>query len=113
MQPKPIHIPLKTHNEGAIFPPFKRPALAVVTCMDSRIHPRLPEKFAFVLRTGGAIQHPEPLEHFTQQQARALAARLGLPVVPLLYRVEDHSLVVLNAQACKRQAAQMKLERNP
>lgn len=170
MLPIPIHILLQSHNEGAIFPPFERPALAVVTCMDSRIRLHLPENFAFVLRTGGAnpvpvepylafavarmgietialightdcaMQHPDPyvlnhlptnesyirqyraqiaalaigeVEHFTQQQARTLAARLGLPVVPLLYRVEDHGLVVLNAQACKHQAAQMMLERNP
>ncbi|WP_333659950.1 carbonic anhydrase [Meiothermus cerbereus] len=170
MLPKPIHILLQSHNEGAIFPPFERPALAVVTCMDFRIHLHMPENFAFVLRTGGAnpepvepylafavarmgieaialightdcaMQHPDPyvlnhlptdeshirqyraqiaalaigeVEPFTRRQARQLAARLGLPVVPILYRVEDHRLVVLDAHSSEHQTARMMLERNP
>jgi len=170
MLPKPIHILLQSHNEGAIFPPFHRPALAVVTCMDYRIHLHMPENFAFVLRTGGAnpdpvepylafvvarmgieaialightdcaMQYPDPyvlnhlpatescirqyraqvaalaigeVEHFTRRQARKLTARLGLPVVPLLYRVEDHRLVVLDAHLSEHQPTQMMLVRNP
>ncbi|MCX7782833.1 MAG: carbonic anhydrase [Meiothermus sp.] len=153
MLPEPVHTLLRSHNEGLSFPPFIHPVLAVVTCMDFRIHLRMPENFAFVLRTGGAnpepvepylafsvarmgiqaialightdcaMQYPDPyvlnhlpaddelirhyraqiaalaigeVELFTGRQARKLGERLGLPVLPLLYRVEDHRLICLD-----------------
>lgn len=170
MLPDPIQTLMQSHNEGLAFSPFERPVLAVLTCMDFRIHLRMPENFAFVLRTGGAnpvpvepylafavarmgietialightdcaMQYPDPyvlnhlpsdenlirhyraqiaalaigeVEHFTQQQARTLAARLGLPVIPLLYRVEDHRLIVLDAHTPAHETAWVGLERNP
>lgn len=170
MLPEPIEILLQSHNQGQFFPPFDRPVLAVVTCMDFRIQLHMPENFAFVLRTGGAnpapvepylafsvarmgigaialightdcaMQYPDPyvlnhlptnehhiqhyraqiaalaigeVEPFTRRQARKLTARLGLPVVPLLYRVEDHRLVVLDAHTPAHEAAWVGLERNP
>lgn len=140
---------LASHNDGANFPAFEGARLAIVTCMDYRIRLRLPDNFAFVLRTGGA--NPSPVEpdlafgvaltgihalalightdcamvepnpyvvndlpaleeqkrlyrseiaalaivdapNFTRSEAARLAGRLGLPVVPLLYRVEDHKI---------------------
>ena len=140
---------LASHNDDAVFPAFDGPRLAIVTCMDFRIRLRLPENFAFVLRTGGA--NPRPVEpylafsvartgihalalightdcamvepnpyvvndlpaqeeqkrlyrseiaalaiadapSFTRREASRLEGRLGLPVVPLLYRVEDHKI---------------------
>ncbi len=152
--PKAIQVLLQSHNHQVAFAPFTRPALAVVTCMDFRIRLRMPENFAFVLRTGGAnpepveaylafsvarmgigaialishtdcaMQYPDPyvlnnlptdealIRHyraqiadlaigevvpFTQQKARMLAGRLGIPVVPLLYHVENHWLECLEA----------------
>lgn len=153
MLPEPVQTLLQSHNSGVVFPAFTRPELAVVTCMDFRIHLQMPENFAFVLRTGGAnpepvepylaysvarmgigaialightdcaMQYPNPyvlnrlptgeehirryraqiaalaigeVEHFIRRQAQRLASRLGLPVAPLLYLVEDHRLVCLD-----------------
>lgn len=150
--PKPIQTLLQSHNHGVSFPPFAQPALAVVTCMDFRIQLRMPENFAFVLRTGGAnpepveaylafsvarmgiqvaalightdcaMQYPDPyalnqlptedeyirryraqiaalaigeVVPFTRQKAQILAGRLGIPVIPLLYHVENHYLQCL------------------
>ncbi len=140
---------LASHNDGADVSASPGPHLTIVTCMDFRIHLRLPENFAFVLRTGGANPRPVepylafsvarpgihavalightdcamvrpdpdvvndlPIEEeqkrlyrgeiaglaiadapaFTRREASRLEGRLGLPVVPLLYRVEDHKL---------------------
>lgn len=169
MLPEPVHTLLRSHNEGAVFPPFFQPELAVVTCMDFRIHLRMPENFAFVLRTGGAnpepvepylafsvarmgiqaialightdcaMQYPDPyvlnhlptdeehirryraqiaalaigeVELFTRRQARKLSIRLGLPVVPLLYRVEDRQLQHLDATLPECPSQLMGLERS-
>lgn len=144
-----IDLLIAAHNDGADVPAFRAPQLAIVTCMDFRIRLRLPENFAFVLRSGGAnprpvepylafsvartgihaialightdcaMQSPDPyvvndlptsedlkrvyrseiaalavgeVTHFTRIEAARLEERFGLPVVPLLYRVEDHKL---------------------
>ena len=58
----PIALLLESHNEGRSFPPLAKPELLLVTCMDPRIALRLPENFAFVLRTGGA--NPDPVEPY-------------------------------------------------
>ncbi|GIW24074.1 carbonic anhydrase [Meiothermus sp.] len=169
MLPEPVYTLLRSHNEGLSFPPFSHPELAVVTCMDFRIHLRMPENFAFVLRTGGAnpepvepylafsvarmgiqaialightdcaMQYPDPyvlnhlptdeehirhyraqiaalaigeVELFTRRQARKLSVRLGLPVVPLLYRVEDHRLQHLDTTLPEYPSRLMGLERS-
>jgi len=57
-----IALLLDSHNDGKHYPAFERPCLGVVTCMDFRIRLRLPENFAFVLRTGGA--NPRPVEPY-------------------------------------------------
>ncbi|GEM81966.1 carbonic anhydrase [Meiothermus hypogaeus] len=169
MLPEPIQILLQSHNQGIPFAPFAKPVLAVLTCMDFRIHLQMPENFAFVLRTGGAnpepvepylafsvarmgiqaialightdcaMQYPDPyvlnhlpaeeerIQHyraqiaalaigevklFTRRQARRLEERLGLPVVPLLYRVEDHHLAALQAHPLEYAMDSMGLERS-
>ncbi len=169
MLPEPVETLLQSHNSGVVFPPFTRPELAVVTCMDFRIHLQMPENFAFVLRTGGAnpepvepylaysvarmgigaialightdcaMQYPDPyvlnhlptdeehirryraqiaalaigeVEFFTRRQARRLGERLGIPVVPLLYRVEDHRLECLEKTLLDYPNQLMSLERS-
>ncbi|MGK0617855.1 carbonic anhydrase [Meiothermus cerbereus] len=166
MLPKPIHILLQSHNEGAIFPPFERPALAVVTCTD---FPRLLEKptlvlcknanpeptepyLAFSVARRGIetialighadcpMQYPYPYalnqlptnerhiqrhhtriatptigeaERFTRRQAFKPTTRLGLRVMPHLYREKDQRLIALNAHPVEHTSAQVGLERNP
>lgn len=53
---------LRSHNGGEAFAPFPVPRLVLLTCMDFRIRLRLPENFAFVLRTGGARGGPVETE---------------------------------------------------
>lgn len=167
--PTPIQTLLQSHNHGIPFAPFAKPVLAVVTCMDFRIHLQMPENFAFVLRTGGAnpepaepylafsvarmgigaialightdcaMQYPDPyvlnhlptdeenirryraqiaalaigeVELFTRRQARRLGEQLGLPVVPLLYRVEDRRLECLEKTLLDCPSQLRGLERN-
>ncbi|AFV76085.1 hypothetical protein YIM1640_14600 [Thermus oshimai] len=74
----PIALLLESHNEGRSFPPLAKPELLLVTCMDHRIALRLPENFAFVLRTGGA--NPDPVEPYL---VYALA-RTGVRTVALV-----------------------------
>lgn len=51
----PIGALLRYHNLGAQLPPrAERPELLIGMCMDSRKHLRIPDNFAFILRTGGA-----------------------------------------------------------
>ena len=46
---------LRYHNLGAPLPPrAEKPELLIGMCMDSRKHLRIPDNFAFILRTGGA-----------------------------------------------------------
>jgi carbonic anhydrase len=51
----PIGALLKYHDLSAPLPPRSvRPELLIGMCMDSRKHLRIPDNFAFILRTGGA-----------------------------------------------------------
>ena len=51
----PIGALLKYHDLGAPLPErAARPELLIGMCMDSRKHLRIPDNFAFILRTGGA-----------------------------------------------------------
>ena len=51
----PIGALLRYHNLGAPLPPrAEKPELLIGMCMDSRKHLRIPDNFAFILRTGGA-----------------------------------------------------------
>lgn len=51
----PIGALLKYHDLDAPLPPRAvRPELLIGMCMDSRKHLRIPDNFAFILRTGGA-----------------------------------------------------------
>ncbi|MFI5349431.1 MAG: carbonic anhydrase [Elusimicrobiota bacterium] len=51
----PIGALLRYHNLGAPLPErAARPELLIGMCMDSRKHLRIPDNFAFILRTGGA-----------------------------------------------------------
>lgn len=51
----PIGALLRYHNLGATLPGrAEKPELLIGMCMDSRKHLRIPDNFAFILRTGGA-----------------------------------------------------------
>ena len=51
----PLGALLRYHNLGAKMPPrAEKPELLIGMCMDSRKHLRIPDNFAFILRTGGA-----------------------------------------------------------
>src|SRR5208283_216515 len=51
----PIGALLRYHNLRARLPGrAERPELLIGMCMDSRKHLRIPDNFAFILRTGGA-----------------------------------------------------------
>src|SRR5580704_19500867 len=51
----PIGALLRYHNLGAPLPGrAEKPELLIGMCMDSRKHLRIPDNFAFILRTGGA-----------------------------------------------------------
>ena len=49
----PVGRLLAYHNLGATPDAYDRAALLVGTCMDHRVRLRMPERFAYVLRTGG------------------------------------------------------------
>lgn len=50
----PIERLLAYHNLGSPFEEYTRASILVGTCMDHRVRLRLPDRFAFVVRTGGA-----------------------------------------------------------
>ena len=50
----PIGELLNYHNLGATERHHVRPELLIGTCMDYQIHLRIPPRFAYVIRTGGA-----------------------------------------------------------
>ena len=51
----PIGALLRYHDLGAALPGrAEKPELLIGMCMDSRKHLRIPDNFAFILRTGGA-----------------------------------------------------------
>lgn len=58
----PIGLLLEYHNLNRPLEEYKRASLLIGTCMDNRISFRLPENFAFIIRTGGA--HMRPVEFF-------------------------------------------------
>lgn len=49
----PIGKLLEYHNLNAVFDKYDKAQLLIGVCMDNRISLRLPEKFAFIIRTGG------------------------------------------------------------
>ncbi len=54
-QQSPVGKLLRYQNLGAPMPErVERPELLIGMCMDSRKHLRIPDNFAFILRTGGA-----------------------------------------------------------
>ncbi len=165
MLPKPIHILLQSHNEGAIFLPFERPALAVVArtdfprllekptpvlCKNANPEPTEPylafsvarrdiETITLIGHADCPMQHPNPYaldrlstnerhiqqhhtriatptigeaEPFTRRQAFKPPTRLGLRIMPHLYREKDR-LIALNAHPVEHTSAQVGLERNP
>lgn len=50
----PIGHLLEYHNLGFPFKPYTRADLLVGMCMDNRKHLRIPDYFAYIIRTGGA-----------------------------------------------------------
>ena len=50
----PIERLLEFHNLGISSAPFDQPQMLIGTCMDFRVSIQIPDRFAFVLRTGGA-----------------------------------------------------------
>lgn len=60
-----------------------------------------------------AIPRMGEVEPFTRRQTFKPTTRLGLPVMPLLYRVESHLLVALDAHPLEHTTAWVGLERNP
>ena len=56
----PIGRLLEYHNLGAQQPVYKSAELLVGMCMDNRKHLRIPDNFAFIIRSGGAnLRHSE------------------------------------------------------
>jgi carbonic anhydrase len=49
----PVEQLMAFHNLGDTSDPGDKASLLIVTCMDPRVHLRIPPGFAFVLRTGG------------------------------------------------------------
>jgi carbonic anhydrase len=50
----PIGHWLEYHNLNASFDTYSQAALLIGMCMDHRKHLRIPDKFAYIIRTGGA-----------------------------------------------------------
>lgn len=59
---------IEYHNLGYEFKEYEKPQLLIGTCMDYRINLRIPDRFAFVIRNGGAS-----LKHNDFQMAFALS----------------------------------------
>lgn len=53
----PIEDFLAYHNCGETHPPYDHPSLLLSKCIDYRERVRIPERFAYVIRTGGANLH--------------------------------------------------------
>lgn len=64
----PIEKLIQYHNFGIPFEQYDKPQLLIGTCMDFRINLRIPDKFAFIIRNGGAS-----LKHNDFQIAFALS----------------------------------------
>lgn len=50
----PFSLLLEYHNLGRSFESYEKAQLLIGTCMDFRINLRIPPKFAYVMRSGGA-----------------------------------------------------------
>jgi len=50
----PIGLLLEYHNLNKSFDTYKQAQLLVGMCMDNRTHLRIPDNFAFIIRSGGA-----------------------------------------------------------
>lgn len=50
----PIGLLLEYHNLGRVLDPYTKAQLLIGMCMDNRKHLRIPDNFAFIIRTGGA-----------------------------------------------------------
>jgi carbonic anhydrase len=56
----PVGLLLEYHNLGRALDPFTKAELLIGMCMDNRKHLRIPDNFAFIIRTGGAnLRHSE------------------------------------------------------
>lgn len=64
----PLQHLIEYHNFGYKFQEYEKPQLLIGTCMDYRINLRIPDRFAFVIRNGGAS-----LKHNDFQIAFALS----------------------------------------
>jgi carbonic anhydrase len=54
MRDTPIGLFLEYHNLGRPFDVYERAQMLIGMCMDSRKHLRIPDNFAFIIRSGGA-----------------------------------------------------------
>lgn len=50
----PIGLLLEYHNLGRVLDSFSKAQLLIGMCMDNRKHLRIPDNFAYIIRTGGA-----------------------------------------------------------
>ncbi len=50
----PIELLLQYHNLGKVYDQYSNAQLLIGMCMDYRKHLRIPENFAFIIRSGGA-----------------------------------------------------------
>jgi carbonic anhydrase len=50
----PIEKLVRYHNEKLPFDLYDKAEIIIATCMDNRVNIRIPEKFAYVIRNGGA-----------------------------------------------------------
>ena len=50
----PVGLLLEYHNLGRALDPFIKAQLLIGMCMDNRKHLRIPDNFAYIIRTGGA-----------------------------------------------------------
>jgi carbonic anhydrase len=57
-QGTPIGLLLEYHNLGRFFEMYDHAELLVATCMDYRVSLNLPDKFAYIIRTGGTNLRP-------------------------------------------------------
>ncbi len=56
----PIGLLLEYHNMGRKLAPYTSAQLLIGMCMDNRKHLRIPDNFAFIIRSGGAnLRHSE------------------------------------------------------
>ena len=111
----PVGKLLEYHNCGKLFEKYDKAQLLVCMCMDNRKQLRLPDNFAFILRTGGGnIRYSEfkisyavaityaPLFEignaidFVLAEARRLNLKYPrVNVLPMFYRLSDGKLYLI------------------